>query len=51
MEKWNWPGFIPVRRINQCLQAARVTDELVQHADNFVKLGPAVPIFLPAVEH
>lgn len=50
-EKWLWPEFVPARCINQRLQAAWVTDELVQHADNFVKLGPAVAVFLPAVEH
>ena len=33
------------------LQTARVTDKLVQDADNLLKLGPVVPVLLPAVQH
>lgn len=33
------------------LQAAWIPDELVQNADNLLKLGSVVPVFLPAVQH
>lgn len=33
------------------LQAAWIPDELVQNADDLLKLGSVVPVFLPAVQH
>lgn len=33
------------------LQTAWVTYKFVQNADNLLKLGPVVSVFLPAVQH
>lgn len=41
----------PCCRAGDDLQAAWVPDKLVQNADNLLKLGSVVSVFLPAVQH
>lgn len=41
----------PGGRAGDDLQAAWVPDELVQNADNLLKLGSVVSVLLPAVQH
>lgn len=41
----------PCRCAGDDLQTSRVPDQLVQDADDLLKLGPVVPVFLPAVQH
>lgn len=41
----------PCSRASDDLQTAWIPDELVQNADDLLKLGSVVPVFLPAVQH
>lgn len=41
----------PCRRVGDDFQTAGITDQLIQDADNLLKLGSVVSVFLPAVQH
>lgn len=43
--------LVPVRGIDKAFQATWVAYELIQEAHYLIKLGPAVPVLLPAVHH
>lgn len=45
------PSVSPCCCTGDDLQTAWVPDKLVQNADNLLKLGSVVSVFLPAVQH
>lgn len=45
------PNMSPCCCIGDYFQTARITDQFIQDADNLLKLGSVVSVFLPAVQH
>ena len=43
--------MVPGCGVGRDLEAAGVADELIQDADDLLKLGPVAPLLLPAVQH
>lgn len=41
----------PCRGVGDYFQTAGITDQFIQDADNLLKLGSVVSVFLPAVQH